>query len=320
MPCYNSSEFIDDVVNSVSRQISNRNIEFIIIDDCSNDNTFDIIQKYESLQIKVFKNSINSGPNFSRNIGIKNATGKYILFLDSDDYFSDDAIDLLENIAIKENFDILSFGFNFVSNDKRLLSNHVFINEELHDKFIIKNFLSGKIYAVCWNKMYNRLFLIKNKIFFIEDKIHGRDSIFTLDCCFHANKIISIAEKLYFSNVRNGSFSRNFSLKNVSSLINNLNLLNQKKRIYLLDDDLVDLYISKHVRYILLYSSFNLSFLDYCKALISLINSQNLSRLFKISVMKNYKFSEMILSSLIILPILVCPISRTLKLFKYKPY
>ena len=141
MPCYNSSEFIDDVVNSVSRQISNRNIEFIIIDDCSSDNTFDIIQKYESLQIKVFKNSINSGPNFSRNIGIKNATSKYILFLDTDDYFSDDAIDLLENIAIKENFDILSFGFNFVSNDKRLLSNHVFINEELHDKLIIKNFL-----------------------------------------------------------------------------------------------------------------------------------------------------------------------------------
>lgn len=320
MPCYNSSGFIDDVVNNVSRQISNRNIEFIIIDDCSNDNTFDIIQKYESLQIRVFKNSINSGPNFSRNIGIKNATGKYILFLDSDDYFSDDVFDLLENIAIKENFDILSFGFNFVSNDKRLLSNHIFKNEELHDKRIINNFLSGKIYAVCWNKMYNRLFLIKNKIHFIEDKIHGRDSIFTLDCCFHANKIISIGEKLYFSNVRNGSFSRNFSLQNVSSLINNLNILNQKKRIYLLDDDLVDLYISKHVRYILLYSSFNLSFLDYCKALISLINSQNLSRLFKISVMKNYKFSEMILSALIIVPILVFPISRILKLFKYKPY
>ncbi len=320
MPCYNSSEFIDDVVIKVRRQIENRNIEFIIIDDCSTDNTLLKIQGYQSSQIKVIKNDVNSGPNFSRNIGLKTASGKYVLFLDSDDFFLDSIFDCIETISKNDYFDILSFGFNFISDDKKLLTRHTFRNEVFYNKSIINNFLSGKIYAVCWNKIYNRLFLINNNIFFIEDKIHGRDSIFALDCCFYAKKFVSIDKKFYYSKVRNGSFSRNFSLKNVTSLISNLNLIKQKSAKYSLNRNYVDIYIAKHIRYILLYSSFNLNIIDYLKALFWISNNQLLLTLFNIEVLKKSKISEILLSISVVLPFIIYPVSTVLKLFKYKPY
>jgi glycosyltransferase involved in cell wall biosynthesis len=301
MPCYNSSEFIDDVVINVRRQIENRNIEFIIIDDCSTDNTLLKIQEYESSQIKVIKNDVNSGPNFSRNIGLKSASGKYVIFLDSDDFFLDSIFDCIETILKDDYFDILSFGFNFISEDKKLLIRHTFRNEVFYNQSIINSFLSGKIYAVCWNKIYNRLFLVNNNIFFTEDKIHGRDSIFALDCCFYAKKFVSIDQKLYYSKVRNGSFSRNFSLKNVTSLINNLDLIKQKTAKYSLDRNYVNI-------------------IDYLKALFWLLNNQFLLTLFNIGVLKKSKFSEILLSISVVFPFIIFPVSTVLKLFKYKPY
>ncbi len=321
MPCYNSCEFIDEVVTNVRRQIENKNIEFLIIDDCSTDNTYRKIKDKQSPQIKVFKNSVNLGPNFSRNYGLKKACGRYVLFLDSDDFFVDSIFDFIEAFSKNNIFDILSFGFNFISQDKKLLSRHVFRNEVIYNSSILKNFLHGKIYTVCWNKIYNRSFLIDNNICFVEDKIHGRDSIFTLDCCFYAKKIIMIDEILYYAKVRKGSFSRNFSLKNISSLISNLNLIDEKRIKYSLHQNFFfDVYKAKHVRYILLYSSFYLNIFDYLNALVWLSNNRLLLTMFRIRVLKKSKIAEILLSICVVIPFLIYPVSALFKLFKYKPY
>ena len=86
-PCYNSAQFITDTINSVINQ-SYPNWELLIIDDCSTDHSDKIIQEFSSRdkRIKYFKTEKPSGsPIYPRNMGIKNATGRYIAFLDSDD-------------------------------------------------------------------------------------------------------------------------------------------------------------------------------------------------------------------------------------------
>jgi len=87
MPCYNSQKFIEDAIRSVLLQ-SYKNWELIIVDDCSNDNSMQIINQYQKNdnRIRVYITDSNSGcPAVPRNIAIKNSSGQYIAFLDSDD-------------------------------------------------------------------------------------------------------------------------------------------------------------------------------------------------------------------------------------------
>lgn len=85
-PCYNSSQFIGEMIESVLKQ-TYTDWELLITDDCSTDNSCDIIQSYcnKDARIKLFKLKQNSGAGVARNNSIKNASGRYIAFCDSDD-------------------------------------------------------------------------------------------------------------------------------------------------------------------------------------------------------------------------------------------
>ncbi len=84
MPAYNCGKYIEQSINSVISQ-TYKNWELIIIDDCSTDNTIDIVNKFDDKRIKFLQNPKNSGAAISRNYGLREAQGKYIAFLDSDD-------------------------------------------------------------------------------------------------------------------------------------------------------------------------------------------------------------------------------------------
>lgn len=87
MPCYNCSEFISDTILSVINQ-TYKNWELIIVDDCSTDESIAKIEAYNDDRIKIFRNDKNSGAAYSRNVAIKNAKGRWIAFLDSDDIWT----------------------------------------------------------------------------------------------------------------------------------------------------------------------------------------------------------------------------------------
>ena len=93
MPAYNAENYILDSIFSVLNQTYN-NIELIIIDDCSSDNTPSLVREYcnNDPRIRMIVNSHNSGPGISRNNGIKVAKGRFIAFLDSDDIWLSEKI------------------------------------------------------------------------------------------------------------------------------------------------------------------------------------------------------------------------------------
>lgn len=92
MPTYNCGEYISEAIESVQSQTYD-NWELLIIDDCSEDNTEQIVKRYISdKRIKYFPQSQNLGAALGRNIGLKNASGKYIAFLDSDDLWKRDKL------------------------------------------------------------------------------------------------------------------------------------------------------------------------------------------------------------------------------------
>jgi teichuronic acid biosynthesis glycosyltransferase TuaG len=110
IPAYNSSKFIENAIESCLQQTLLPK-EIIVIDDCSTDDTKEIIKQINSPLIKLLVNSTNKGPSFSRNLGIKSATSSWILFLDSDDIFHKKKIETLNRLLL-EDLSISAIGHN----------------------------------------------------------------------------------------------------------------------------------------------------------------------------------------------------------------
>lgn len=141
---FNREDLIKDVINSVLNQ-TNDNYELIIIDDCSSDNSFKIISQFKNPNIKVFQTLINSGgPAIPRNIGLNEAKGDIICFLDSDDYWKKNHLEEIYNIFNKTDENLL------VSSNAEIKINNLhkryfnFIGTEIN--FSLKsNFVSNKV-------------------------------------------------------------------------------------------------------------------------------------------------------------------------------
>lgn len=89
VPSYNSEKYIGDCIKSILSQ-SYSNFELIVVDDCSTDNTLGVLAPFrKDKRVKVFVNDVNKGAGVCRNIGIENATGSYLAFIDSDDLWSE---------------------------------------------------------------------------------------------------------------------------------------------------------------------------------------------------------------------------------------
>ena len=98
MPSYNTGKFIEETINSVINQTYN-NWELIIVDDCSNDNTDEIVKSIKDSRIVYLKNEKNSGAAVSRNKALKEAKGRWIAFLDSDDLWKREKLEKQINLS-----------------------------------------------------------------------------------------------------------------------------------------------------------------------------------------------------------------------------
>lgn len=92
MPSYNTAEYISDTIESVINQ-TYQNWELIIVDDCSTDNTDDVVSSFKDSRIKYMKNEYNSGAAISRNRALGMANGRWIAFLDSDDLWEEEKLE-----------------------------------------------------------------------------------------------------------------------------------------------------------------------------------------------------------------------------------
>lgn len=103
-PTYNCGNFISETIRSVQAQ-SYQNWEMIIVDDCSNDNTDEVIADFlNDTRIKYLKNSVNNGAAFCRNYALREAKGKWIAFLDSDDLWTSDKLEKQLKFMVENNY------------------------------------------------------------------------------------------------------------------------------------------------------------------------------------------------------------------------
>ena len=111
IPCYNAEVTITKTLASCLNQTFT-DYEIIIIDDCSTDNTINLIKEINSDNIKTYKLSSNKGPSYARNYGWEKATGDYICFLDSDDIWYYKKLEIIANILATNKIHFLAHGFS----------------------------------------------------------------------------------------------------------------------------------------------------------------------------------------------------------------
>lgn len=202
IPVYNTEKYLDNCLNSILAQ-SYDNWEAICINDGSLDNSLNILKKYaeKDKRIKII-NQPNRGLSETRNVGIKKVKGDYIMFLDSDDFWHTETLDILTNVINQNDYDILSFSFKKVQNKKynevKLKSDIKQIKYKIYTAPLV-NFIKRKIKitSIVCNKIY-KASLIKD-IEFI--KINpGEDNIFVFECLAKSKNIAIIKNELYFYN------------------------------------------------------------------------------------------------------------------------
>lgn len=121
MPTYNNAEYICASVNSVLNQ-SYENWELIIIDDCSNDGTEDILNDFTDTRIRYYKNELNYGAAISRNRALQIARGRWIAFLDSDDLWHPEKIEKQLRFMKENDFAVSCCGYAVIDRDGKLAS------------------------------------------------------------------------------------------------------------------------------------------------------------------------------------------------------
>lgn len=215
-------ECIDSILNQ-----SYQNYEIICIDDASTDNSGKILLNYKEKfpNVKIFSNKSNQGPSVSRNIGIKNATGKYIMFVDGDDLIAQNSLSELYYIAETEQTDILYFNMiNFYENIdgiKRSYEKTPIYSE--HKGLYSGRELFGLHMSECQmndqvvRKFIRKAFLDNNRINFYEGILH-EDVLFSFFCAMKAKRVMEVNKEYYIRRIREGSITHTKDYKRAQSL------------------------------------------------------------------------------------------------------
>lgn len=198
VPVYNSEKYISECIESVLAQTAN-NYELILLDDASTDNSANIIdyyQKENGEKISVYHFKKNEKQGKARNVGIKNAKGRYIIFLDSDDTLDRFACEMLYNKAEEETSDIVFCDYEIIGGKiKNEYCTHVDV-EYMGNLTDAKRKALITTSVVPWAKLIKKKLIVDNDIFFPEGKSY-EDRATTYLYYLYANKVAKVEKPLY---------------------------------------------------------------------------------------------------------------------------
>lgn len=228
IPVYNVGYYVRECIESVIKQ-SYRDIEIIIVNDGSTDNSLEICKEYElKYPFVILIDKENGGLSDARNVGINNATGNYIIFLDSDDYWCDKNLlfDLVECIKKSPKIDYLFFKYKFFFQQKNIFKESTFNIEE--NQFIGKSGLECLDYILenmkkfqwfaCMG-MIRKDFLFKHNLFFTKNRNY-EDMLWTPKVFIMASCIRFYNKAPYVYRLdREGQITSRFSYKNIDDSI-----------------------------------------------------------------------------------------------------
>ena len=222
IPCFNVGKYVRDTIHSVLAQKFVYDFEIILINDGSSDDTLHVINEFSNVHnIKIFNNTENKGVSYSRNRGISECKGNFVLFLDGDDYYEPDLFQELYNVVNNNSqIDLFTFSFKKKSkNSQKSYTNSKYNLCTFNKSEFLKIYFRRSLYQCMCSFAVKRDTLIKNSIFFSEDIYAGEDQEFQIKCYLNSNMIYYLSKDYFIYNYREEStMNKTFNIKRISSL------------------------------------------------------------------------------------------------------
>lgn len=219
IPVYNADKYLENCLDSILCQ-TYTNFELILINDGSQDMSFQICEHYEKSDSRIrLYNQKNSGASSARNKGLSLATGKYVIFIDSDDLLDKDMLEFLINNAKAEKADISVCGYRVRTIDNKEIKYYDSQQRKTlnMEQTIIEFLLNDGFGIGLWNKLFKRKLL--QDIVFSTDIIINEDKKFIFDAILNSKRNIFVDKCKYNYIKRDNSItSSKFSLKNFDPL------------------------------------------------------------------------------------------------------
>lgn len=245
VPIYNASKYLEQCITSIQEQYY-KNLEIILINDGSTDNSLEICKIYEKndSRIRVIDKK-NEGVSASRNLGLKESLGEYITFVDSDDYIEKDMYIKLINKMEENSLDITICKYKKVNNSNEIISIEPDFKSSIYDTeekrieiigsmigFDPKNKGDEIMGSVC------RCIFTRKSIsnIYFDNILIGEDCIFMIKSIYNSNNIGIVNEELYCYRQNNNSCLNRY--KNTNKLLKFTKELNRKKEYFCKDKNI----------------------------------------------------------------------------------
>ena len=226
IPVYNVAEYITECLQSVMRQTCKGAFECILVDDCGTDDSIAIAEQlitdYNSaksqeqtteskFEFKILHHDHNRGLSAARNTGTDAATGDYIYYLDSDDYISDDCLEVLVKPLKEKEYDMVLGDLEMFGKPRPITflpqeEGEIMGNENIFSRF----YAPRMIYVMAWNKLVKASLFKQYDLSFLEGQLH-EDELWTYKCCCAIQALYVSKHITYFYRIRENSITDDYN-------------------------------------------------------------------------------------------------------------
>jgi succinoglycan biosynthesis protein ExoO len=240
IPAYNTEGYIAKTVKSALGQ-TERDIEVIVVDDASTDDTANVVKGFSDKRLKLTVNERNRGPSYTRNRAMKKAKGEWVALLDSDDWYAPERLQRLLQVARVENADLVADDLYLVRDGSKHPWSTLFsvageqFNGPRHidaADFVETNMPGRRCLRLGITKpLIKRTFLTRHNLGYNENVRHGEDFLFYLACLLNGARFVVVPEPYYFYSRRPSSLLTEGKLDVLDSLRRENRQLLQKESV-----------------------------------------------------------------------------------------
>lgn len=222
VPVYGVEKYIEKCARSLFEQ-TYKKIEYIFVDDCTPDDSIAVLQRVIEMypnrksQVKIVHHQKNRGLSAARNTAIRQASGDYIMHVDSDDYLELDAVEKAINKAVSDNADMVIFDMNHVYNDAIIRGYAGVPDDRL--EYLHKIIRRDSTVCLCGG-LYRRSLYVDNNVWAIEGLNYGEDYVTKPRLVYYAHKITYLPQPLYnYVQYNMSSYTQNITSKSIDDIL-----------------------------------------------------------------------------------------------------
>lgn len=248
IPVYNTEDYLARCLDSLINQ-NYKNVEIIVVNDGSFGNCDEIIENYrKKTEIKYIKNEVNRGTFYARDMAIRQASGKYILCVDSDDYLENDSLSKISNIILENDYDIVIFNYieeykNGIRNEA-YWQNRIFVEKTVTDRDeLFYELFYGHISNSLPSKMFKKS-LYESVDFEIENVFFLEDYLIIVRLLYYSKSVKIIPDEYYVYFQRSDSATKfsNMSFENKKKTLRDLKYVFDSVKTFFIEKNIYESY------------------------------------------------------------------------------